>query len=172
MGSRGELRFGPVFIDATSTVAFGPNHETLAINGTTTALAPGGPAALGGLLTGGGGNAAVPGSANPTIGVPPTFVHQGNIGRFTTNRFIIAPEVGIEAGAYVTSHVKLSVGYNFLYMTDTVRPGTQPDLLINPRFVPASPNFGTTSGPPAPMVTGTHEDFHAQGVTFSVEVKY
>ena len=96
----------------------------------------------------------------------------GNIGRYTTNRFIFAPEIGLQAGAYVTSHIKLAVGYNFLYMTDVVRPGTQVDTQINTRLVPASPAFGSVSGRPLPMVTGTREDFHAQGVPFSVEVKY
>jgi hypothetical protein len=172
VGTRGEIRFGPAFIDMTNTIAFGPNHETLDIYGTTSALTPGGGTVPGGLLAVGGGSGVVPGSANATSGGIPTFVHQGNIGRFTTNRFIIAPEVGVQAGAYVTSHIKLAVGYNFLYMSDVVRPGTQPDLQINTRFVPASPNFGTTSGQSVPMVTGNHEDFHAQGVTFSMEVKY
>ena len=55
------------------------------------------------------------------------FVRQGNLGRYTTNRFIVVPEVGIEAGLYVTSHIRLAVGYNFLYMTDVARPGRQVD---------------------------------------------
>jgi hypothetical protein len=170
VGTRGELRMGPAFVDLTSTVSFGPNHEILEIYGTTTAV-PGGPTQPGGLLAVGGGGGLVPGT-NTTPLQPPTYVQQANIGRFTTNRFVVAPEVGLQAGVYVTSHVKLSIGYNFLYMTDVIRPGTQPDLQINTRYVPASNMFGTTSGPPVPAVTGTHEDFHAQGVTFSAEVKY
>lgn len=171
-GTRGELRLGPAFVDLTSTVAFGPNHEILEVYGTTTANTPGGATLPGGLLAVGGGAGPVPGSASPTSGGIPTFVQQGNIGRFTTNRFIVVPEVGLQAGAYVTSHIKLSIGYNFLYMTDVIRPGTQPDTQINTRYVPASPGFGTTSGQPVPMVTGTREDFHAQGLTFSAELKY
>jgi hypothetical protein len=168
IGTRGELRFGPAFIDLSSTVALGPNHETLQVYGRTTALTPGGLTLPGGLLAVGGGNETV----NAANGQPTAFVHQGNIGRYTTNRFIVAPEVGLSAGAYVTSHIKLAVGYNFLYMTDVVRPGQQVNPQIDTRFVPSSPAFGSTSGQPVPTVTGRREDFHAQGVTFSAEVKY
>ncbi len=168
MGTRGELRFGPAFIDLTSTIALGPNHEILQVYGRTTALTPGGATVPGGLLAVGGGNETIL-AAN---GQPTAFVHDGNIGRYTTNRFVAAPEVGLQAGAYVTSHIRLSVGYNFLYMTDVVRPGTQINQQINTRFVPSSPAFGSTSGPPLPTVNDAREDFHAQGVTFSAEIKY
>ena len=167
-GTRGELRFGPVFIDMTNTVALGPNHEILQVYGRTTALTPGGATVPGGLLAVGGGNETVL-AAN---GQPTAFPHLGNIGRYTTNRFIVAPEVGLSAGAYVTSHIKLSVGYNFLYMTDVVRPGTQINQQINTRLVPSSPAFGSTSGQPVPTVNGAREDFYAQGLTFSAEIKY
>ena len=167
-GTRGEVRFGPAFLDLMSTIAFGPNHEVLQVYGRTTALTPGGLTVPGGLLAVGGGNETIIG-AN---GQPTAFVHDGNIGRYTTNRFIIAPEVGLQAGAYVTSHIKLSVGYNFLFMSDVLRPGTQISQQINTRFVPSSPAFGSTSGQPVPIVTGAREDFHAQGLTFSAEIKY
>jgi hypothetical protein len=170
LGGRGEWRFGSMFVDVLSTVALGPNHEVLEINGLSRSLA-GGPVAPGGLLAVGGGNEAVLGTNN---GVPAVIAyrHQGNIGRFTTNRIVYAPEVGITAGAYVTSHVKLGIGYNFLYMSDVMRPGTQIDPVINPRFVPTSPAFGSVSGGSFPTLTGRHEDFHAQGIQFTVEVQY
>jgi hypothetical protein len=168
IGSRGELRFGPAFIDVSSTIAIGPNHEVLQVYGRTTGLTPGNPTLPGGLLAVGGGNETVIG-AN---GQPTAFVHQGNIGRYTTNRFIVAPEGSVQAGAYISSHVKLAIGYNFLYMTDVIRPGQQVNTQVNTRFVPSSPAFGSTSGVQVPTVTGRREDFHAQGLTFSAEVKY
>jgi hypothetical protein len=168
IGTRGEWRFGPVFVDVLNTVSFGPNHEVLQVFGRTTALTPGGATLPGGLLAVGGGTETVIG-AN---GQPTAFVQRGNIGRFTNSRFSVAPEFGIQAGAYVTSHIKLGVGYNFLYMTDVIRPGTQINQQINTRFVPSSPAFGSTSGQPVPTINGAREDFYAQGVTFSAEIKY
>ena len=168
VGSRAEYRFGCAFIDMTSTIALGPNHEVLQIAGRTTPMMPGGTALPGGLLAVGGGNETI---LAPN-GTPTAFVHDGNIGRYTTSRFIWSPEIGIQAGAYVTSHIKLAVGYNFLYMSESLRPGTQIDSLVNTRFVPASPAFGSTSGPPTPMVTGRREDYHAQGVQFTAEIRY
>src|SRR5262249_10713071 len=152
--------------------ALGPNHEVVDINGRTTGLGAGG-TFPGGLLAVGGGTAPVFGQLGPNVGNGVVaFVPQGNIGRFTSNRFVVAPEVGIEAGVYVTSHVRLSVGYNYLYMSDVARPGQQVTLGINPRFVPTSPAFGSTSGQSQPRVTGQQTEFHAQGVQFGVEVKY
>lgn len=168
IGTRGEMHFGPTFVSLLSTVALGPNHETVDINGFTTAQMPGGRTLSGGLLAVGQGIQTVLGPD----GQPAAFVRQGNLGRVTTNRFIVVPEVGIEAGLYVTSHIRLAVGYNFLYMTDVARPGRQIDSYINPRFVPTSPAFGSLSGAPLPMVTGAREDFHAHMVQFSAEVRY
>lgn len=175
IGTRGEWRFGPVFIDVTNTIALGPNHEIVDIYGRTTALMPGNPTLPGGLLAAGFGAQNVMGPIGPNPGAPTVttaILRQGNIGRYTTNRFVAAPEVGIEAGTYVTSHIRLGVGYNFLYMTDVARPGRQVDTQINTRFVPSSPAFGSLSGLPLPTVTGRREDFHAQGVQFTAEVKY
>jgi hypothetical protein len=168
VGTRGEMRFGPTFVSLLSTVALGPNHQTVDINGYTTALTPGGRTLSGGLLAVGQGIQTVLGPD----GNPSAFVKQGNLGRVTTNRFIVVPEVGVEAGLYVTSHVRLAVGYNFLYMTDVARPGRQVDPYVNPRFVPSSPAFGSLSGAQLPMVTGAREDFHAHMVQFSAEVRY
>jgi hypothetical protein len=168
VGTRGEWRFGPLFVGGSTSIALGPNHEVLEINGRTTT---GGTTQTGGLLSVGGGTAAVPG---PTPPLPSAFVHLGNIGRYTTNRFIAVPEASAEIGVYVTSHIKVAVGYNFLYLTESLRPGRQIDTQINPALVPSSPQFGsgTLTGPPAPFVTGRREDFHAQGIQFTTEVRY
>jgi Putative beta barrel porin-7 (BBP7) len=168
LGSRAEWRMGPAFIDLSSTVALGPNHEVLEIAGRTTPLMPGAGPLPGGLLAVGGGNETIIG-AN---GAPTAFIHDGNIGRYSTSRFAYAPEVSAQIGAYVTGNIKLAVGYNFLYISDTLRPGTQIDQQINTRFVPASPAFGSTSGQAVPMVTARREDYHAQGVQFTAEFKY
>ncbi len=169
VGSRAELRFGPVFIDFTNSVAIGPVHEVIEIGGRTQALTPGGGILPGGLLAVGSGVETVVGPFNN----PTAFVRQGNLGRYVADRIAYVPEVGLQVGAYVTQHVKVMVGYDFLYISDVSRPGFQVNPVINGRFVPTSPAFGSTSGPPAaPFYPGGHDDFYAHGVRFGVEVRY
>src|SRR5262249_14650018 len=104
--TRGEYRFGVVFLGVVSKLAVGPNHETVDISGFSRG---GGVTLPGGLLAVGG----------PTTG--------GNIGRDSTNRFVVMPEVGAHLGCQLTSHVRVSAGYHFLYVNDVVRPGSQID---------------------------------------------
>jgi hypothetical protein len=96
----------------------------------------------------------------------------GNIGRQITNRFTVVPEVTGRVGFQLFSSFRAWVGYGFLYMNDVARPGSQIDLAINPRVVPASPAFGSTSGPAVPRATGIRNDFFAHGVQFGLEVRY
>jgi hypothetical protein len=167
-GTRGEWRFGPLFVGASGSTSFGPDHQTTEITGRTTALVPGGATLPGGLLAVGGGTAPVF-APNGQIAA---LVPQGNIGRYTTNRFIIAPEVGAEIGLYVTDGIRLGVSYNFLYMSDVARPNRQIDTRINQKFVPASPAFGAGAGQPLPLFPVSQEDFHANAVTFTAEIRY
>jgi hypothetical protein len=166
VGTRGEWRFGPLFVGGQTSIALGPNHEVTSIVGATTAGT--GVTALGGLLAVGGGNEIVlDANGQPTSARP-----RGNIGTYTTNRFIYVPEGGVQIGAYLSRHVKVSVGYDFLYMSEVARPGQQIDPAVNGRFVPASPAFGSTSGQSAPRVTVQRQDFYANMVKFDVEVRY
>lgn len=167
LGSRGEMRFGPVFVSGFSSVALGPNHEVIGINGRTTGNGAGG-SFPGGLLAVGGGVETL---LAPN-GTPTAFVRRGNQGQSVTNRFNFVPEVGIQVGVYLSCHVRVSIGYNFLYMSDVARPGTQIDTLINGKLVPASPSFGTQSGFPNPQITGRREDFNVQSLQFGMEMKF
>jgi hypothetical protein len=167
-GTRGEWRLGPLFVGGLSTISFGPDHQTTEITGLTTPLAGGFQPLRGGLLAVGGGSAPVI-APNGQIAA---LVQQGNINRYTTNRFIIAPEVGAELGIYVTNGLRLGVAYNFLYMSDVARPNRQIDTRVNQRFVPASPGFGAGAGQPLPLFPVSQEDFHAHAVTFTAEVRW
>jgi hypothetical protein len=96
----------------------------------------------------------------------------GNAGRIEYNRFVVVPEVGVNLGWQATSWLRLNVGYDFLYINDVARPGSQIDPFVNPKLVPASAAFGSTSGPNFPTPTAKSDTFWAQGVQFGVEVKY
>jgi hypothetical protein len=58
----------------------------------------------------------------------------------------VVPEVGVKVGYQVTPHLRAQVGYDFLYWSDVVRPGSQIDPLINTNLIPPA----TPGGPGRP----------------------
>ena len=96
-----------------------------------------------------------------------------NIGRFTQNRFAVVPEVGLQLGYYLTPHWRFAVGYNFLYLSNLVRPAGQIDPGLD---VTRIPNFNLPGGPtvsPLPYVRPTptfkETDLFLQGISFSLQ---
>lgn len=150
VGGSAEYRWGPIVAGAWYLVALGTNQQLIEIVGQSTPIGGAGVAVPGGFL-------ALPGA---------------NIGRNTDSRFAVVPELGVTLGWQVMQGLRLTAGYDFLYINDVARPGTQIDPSINQKFVPISPAFGSTSGPTFPVRTAASETFYAHGVTFGVEIKY
>ena len=63
-----------------------------------------------------------------------------NSGSFNRDRFAVVPETDLVLGFRVTPHIKLLIGYSFLYWSNVVRPGDQIDTVIDPRQLPFSGN--------------------------------
>lgn len=97
-----------------------------------------------------------------------------NIGHFTHNAFSVVPEIGINLGYQILPRLRGFVGYNFLYWSNVIRPGTSIDRSLD---VTTIPNFPLNPQPapvqglhPAPLF---HEvGFWAQGLTFGLEFFY
>ncbi len=97
-----------------------------------------------------------------------------NIGHFSHNVFSVVPEVGVNLGYQILPNLRAYVGYNFLYWSNVIRPGTS----INPVLdVTQIPNF-PLHPEPAPL-PGLHPApaFHevglwAQGLTFGFQFVY
>jgi hypothetical protein len=150
IGARACYQQGRFGADLTAKVAVGINHEALDVVGNTTLGRPGAaPLAPGGLL-------ALP----------------SNSGHFTQDELIAVPEVALKVSYRVTSWLRASVGYDFLYMTDVLRAGDQASLNVNPRQVPSSLQFNTGAGPIQPVPLLQKTDFWAQGLTFGLEFRY
>lgn len=147
VGFVSEFRHGKMFIETRGTVAMGPVIQTATIAGSTEITTPGSPTTVstGGLL------------AQTT-----------NIGTVTRTRFAVAPEVGVNIGAQVTDHVRLYVGYSFLYWSNVVRPGNLIDLGVNPNLLPPA----QPGGPNRPAFQWNENSFWAQGITFGVQFRY
>lgn len=94
-----------------------------------------------------------------------------NNGSYTNNRFAVVPEAGVKLQGAVGRHLLLQIGYSFLYLGDTVRPGTQVDLGVNPNLVPTSATFGG-GGPVRPAFRFQESDYWAHLFSFGMTIQY
>jgi hypothetical protein len=147
IGGQGEITMKCITFGVTSKVGIGNVHQTLDIAGQTTSS--GAPTTTGGFL------------ATST-----------NIGRINYNRIAVLADVSAQVGLQITEGSRLFVAYDFIYLNDVIRPGSQIDSVINTRFVPSSANFGTVSGPASPIRTQSHDDFYVHGLRFGYELQY
>ncbi len=143
LGLRGRWWRDRWFVDVMGKVALGTTHQQVRIDGSTVFTDSGGVAESqqGGLLA------------------------LTNIGSFSRNRFTTIPEVGINIGRQVTDRFRASVGYNFMYWSNVVRPGDQFDATVDQTQLPVA-------GGPAPVqqpFAFHSSDFWAQGISFGLE---
>lgn len=147
VGLAGAWFWGRWMVGTLGKVALGCNNETIQINGFQNVTPPAGPAQTfqGGLL-------ALP----------------SNIGTFNRDRFAVVPEVGANVGYQLNKHVRFTLGYTFLLISNVVRPGEQIDPGLNINEIP---NF--EKGPPpirvGPVVPFSETAFWAQGVNLGVQ---
>ncbi|MBI2827521.1 MAG: BBP7 family outer membrane beta-barrel protein [Planctomycetia bacterium] len=131
---------------AETRLAMGNMHETLSIDGRTSAISGGFDASyLGGLLT------------QPT-----------NIGTYTRDRFVLIPQVDVKLGFQLLPPLRLTVGYNFTYVTRVLRPGDQVDTTVNTTQVAG----GTLVGPARPQTPFRDTGLWLQGVTAGLDLRF
>jgi hypothetical protein len=141
------LRGGPCTLDVIGKVALGANSETVSIHGSTATALPGGPVQVfpGGLLA-----------------------LSSNSGHHTESSFSCVPELDVNLGYWITSHLRLTAGYTFLYWTDIVRPGKQIDLGVNPNLLPPV----LPGGQLRPAFSEQRTSLWAQGLSVGLEFRY
>jgi hypothetical protein len=144
VGVQSEFRHGNLSLNLLGKVGLGVSHQVVTISGFETITAPSG----------------VQSTENASLLAMPT-----NNGRTTKDVFAVVPEVGLDVGYDVLRNVRIAVGYTFLYWNDVVRPGDQIDPVVNTRF-----RAGVGPARPAPLFNAT--DFWAQGVSFSLALRY
>jgi Putative beta barrel porin-7 (BBP7) len=150
LGIKAEAHMSRFFASLTGKCALGQMHESVSVNGVTS---------FGG---------AVP----PAVFPGGIFTAGSNIGQRTSDRFAVVPEAQVQVGVDVTSNIRAFVGYNFLYVSDVVRPGDQIDRSFN--FTQVAPPLGPGAlvGPAVPTAQFNHTDFWAHGVNFGIEFRF
>ncbi|MCA9120285.1 MAG: BBP7 family outer membrane beta-barrel protein [Planctomycetaceae bacterium] len=132
-------------LDATMKMALGNNRSTVTIDGQTVNTVPAGGSAtfVGGLLA-----------------------QQTNIGRYERDAFGFIPELTITARRDVTCNLSISVGYNLMYWTATLRPGDQIDRQVS-QFPPEAP-----MGTQRPAFNFQSGSFWAQGLNLGLAYQF
>ena len=150
IGLAGSLQRGRWSLDGRSTIAFGTVFQSAEISGVQMLTFPNGT-----VQTAAGGLLAVPGA---------------NIGRWTQDRFAVVPEVGLNVGYQLTSHMKVFVGYNFLYLSSAVRPGDVIDPNIDAARVPnlLPGGAGSPVVPVRPIAHLNTSGYFIQGINFGL----
>jgi hypothetical protein len=149
LGVRTQASVGNVSLELQSKIAIGPTHQSVQIDGSTTATVAGATP-----VTSSGGLLALP----------------TNMGTYSRDRFTVVPEVALTVGYQFLPNLRGFVGYNFLYWSSVVRPGPQIDTGVNPNYLP--PAVVPTTGPIRPGFQGAGSDLWVQGLTLGFELTY
>jgi hypothetical protein len=153
-----EYRYGRWLLGLRGKVALGSMNEQVNISGNTIFT---GMVAGGGSVSRTGGFLALP----------------SNIGQFNRDHLAWVPEIGLKVGYQLSDHVRLYVGYDFMYLSEVVRPGDQIDLGVNSKQLPGRDANGVLQNgmlmnPARPTVLFRSTDFWAQGVSLGLEFRY
>jgi hypothetical protein len=151
IGWDAEVRWRRFFLDGTVKIAMGDMNEQVRIGGNTTFLLPG---------------------ASPIAQNGGVLALASNIGTFSRNRFAVVPEVGLKVGIDICENLRIFAGYNFLYLSDVVRPGDQIDRRVNTNQLPTVFQGTHFVQPAFPTVLLKTTDFWAQGLTAGLEFRY
>lgn len=147
LGFVSEYRQGPLSLELTTRLAVGYVGQRVRILGNRIVTTPAGSRSEtnGGLLALG-----------------------SNIGTYDRSEPTIIPEVGLNVGWQLNPNLRITAGYNFLYVADLVRPGDQIDRFVNTNLLP--PVVG--GGPDRPRFAFRESDVWMQGVKLGVELSY
>jgi hypothetical protein len=147
VGLRTQIYRGRWSFEILTKIAAGNNHQTITINGQTTATPVGGPTTTydAGILAG------------PT-----------NSGIFQRDTFTVIPQLSAEIGFQLNCHWRTYIGYDLLYWGTVARAADQIDLNLDPRNFPPI----TAQGLPFPQTPGKTDSFWAQGFHLGLERRF
>ena len=149
LGLRESYSSGRLSLDLTARVSLGVSHEIENIAGGFTSV-----------------NFTAP-SAAGTEGI---FAQPANEGRSSSNKFAVVPEVQLKIGYNITPRLRATIGYDFLYYNNVLRPGDQIDRNVpkGQTFNQADPTVSTTS----PSRLSKTTDFFAHGLSVGMEFRF
>ena len=149
LGLRGSYSWERFFVETTARAAVGLSHEVLEISG---------------------GYYSTNYLGSFRSGPEGVFAQPANEGSYSAERLALVPEIEIALGYHVTSSIRLTVSYDFLYESSVVRPGDNinRDLPKGQTFQQAGTSVSATS--PASLFKTT--DFYVQGLSVGLAASF
>jgi hypothetical protein len=93
------------------------------------------------------------------------------MGTYDKTHFSVAPEIKLGLGCKITKKLSFNANYNFIYLSDVVRPGEQFNRQINPGAVGI--NGGDPNATPRrPTARFDTTDYWAHGVGVNLKIKF
>jgi len=139
---------GRLSIDLSAKLAVGAIWEESSIDGGSTAMSP-----SGARLDRSGGLLAL----------------RSNIGDDDRTKLAVMRDTSLSLGYCIADNVQLRLGYDFMWVSNVIRPGQQIDLGVNPSYLPFSP---TPSGTPRPWHKFDGEIFYMHGFSLGLAVQF
>jgi hypothetical protein len=149
------------YIDLRGKVAAGDNQEVVNINGGVLSLDQ----TTGAVTQGSSGVLPLPANTVGSLLTQPS-----NFGRYHCDYFAVVPEGTLTFGLQFTKGISATVAYNFLYMSQTVRPGNVVDRSVS--LQPLNPSLPTGNPATAPVFAFHESEFWAQGLNVGLEIRY
>jgi Putative beta barrel porin-7 (BBP7) len=119
---------------------------------------------------------------NPLLGSPVNyaggaFTQLSNLGGHDSDHFAVLPEVNLTVGYAVNTWARVFIGYDFLYISDVLRPGDQIDggvnLFRSSLVQQANPAIAAPATDPSrPTFSASQTSFWAQGLNLGMEVRF
>lgn len=149
LGLRGRYSSGRVTVDLATRVSLGTSNESQEVSGGFRAQNFGPPF---------------------TSGPEGIFAQPANEGKSSSTRFAVVPDVQIKIGYALTPTLRATLGYDFMYYSNVIRPGDQMnrELPKGQTFNQADPVVSTNS--PSRLFRTT--DFFAHGVNLGFEYRF
>ncbi len=151
VGMQSQFTSGRWYVGLTGKVAFGMVNQKTTVTGSTNTGNP------------------ILGSSTSTLGG--LFANAGNIGIHKRDEFGILTDLNATLGFHFTSWLTGTVGYNFVHLNATARPGNMFNGRVDPNVVPLSGNFGAGVTQPRPF-NYRQDDYFVHGVNFGFQVRY
>jgi hypothetical protein len=148
IGGEFDFQVGPVMLLFIGKCAFGKTEEVLNITGFTTVTEASGAVAT-----------------NPAAGL---YAGPGNVGRHTGDEFAAVPQGQFKLAYAFNEYVRMSLGYDALWISRVIRPGNQVNQDVN-----VQPIGGPPVGPLDPaFVPFRSSGLWAEGFNVGLEINY
>jgi hypothetical protein len=150
VGLQGDFAWGRWFTNLKAKLALGDMRETARLDGSTT---------------------VVPGN-QPAFTLPGgVLVQPSNLGSYSKDRFAVVSEITLNTGLQVTDHLRVFIGYDFLYVDHLARAAHQTDGVDSSQIVVLNP-LNRNANATRPQFAFGDGRFWSNGLNLGMEFRY